>query len=84
MYSFIILNTVSPIAKIPELGEIVAVKEKNGTKFYRAEVIAKLDNERINVCLIDFGSRDIVHISDVVKPLELLVCIPVVNFVCPV
>lgn len=58
------------MVKEPKVGDIVAAKEKDGTKFYRAEVISKVDNELFNVCFIDFGSRDIVHLSSIVQPPE--------------
>lgn len=57
----------------PEVGEIVAAKEKNGSKFYRAEVISKMDHEYYNVCFIDFGSWNTVHKSNIVQPKEFQV-----------
>lgn len=57
----------------PEVGEIIAAKEKNGSKFYRAEVISKMDDEHFNVCFIDFGSWDTIHRNNIVQPSELQV-----------
>lgn len=64
-----------PMVKEPKVGDIIAAKEKGGTKFYRAEVLSKVDNELFNVCFIDFGSRDIVHMSSIVQPPESQVSI---------
>lgn len=55
----------------PRIGEIVAAKEKIGNKFYRAEIISKVDNEHFGVCFIDFGSRDTIHKSNIVQPIEM-------------
>lgn len=66
MYKFI----ENPIEKDAKIGEVIAAKEKNGSKFYRAEVISKIDNEHFSVCFIDFGSRDIVHKKNIVRPSE--------------
>lgn len=60
----------NPIEKDPKIREVIAAKEKNGSKFYRAEVISKVDNEHFNVCFIDFGSRNVVHKKDIVQPSE--------------
>jgi len=57
----------------PKVGEIIAAKEKNGTKFYRAEILSKVDNEHFSVCFIDLGSRNIVHKSNIVQPSEIQV-----------
>jgi hypothetical protein len=59
--------------KDPEVGEIIAAKGKSGNKFYRAEVISKMDDEHFNVCFIDFGSWETVHRSNIVQPSELQV-----------
>lgn len=63
----------SPMENEPKIGEIIAAKEKTGTKFYRAEVISKFDNEHFNVCFIDFGTRELVHKNNIVQPSELQV-----------
>lgn len=55
--------------KEPKVGEIIAAKKKY-SKFYRAEVLSRVDNEYFNVCFIDFGSRDTIHKSNIVQPSE--------------
>lgn len=57
----------------PKVGEIIAAKDKDSAKFYRAEVISKVDTEHFNVCFIDFGSWEIVHKKNIVKPSKLQV-----------
>jgi len=69
-YIFNYTFTEKSIEKEPKVGEIIAAKEKNGTKFYRAEVLSRVDNDYFNVCFIDFGSRDTVHKSNIVQPSE--------------
>lgn len=57
----------------PEVGEIIAAKEKSGNKFYRAEIVSKIDHEHFNVCFIDFGYWDTIHKSNIVQPTEFQV-----------
>uniref|UniRef100_A0A2H8TG30 Tudor domain-containing protein 1 n=1 Tax=Melanaphis sacchari TaxID=742174 RepID=A0A2H8TG30_9HEMI len=60
----------NPIENDPKVGEIIAAREQNGTKFYRAEVISRVDNNNFYVCFIDFGSWDTIHKSNIVQPSE--------------
>ncbi|XP_022162076.1 uncharacterized protein LOC111027893 isoform X7 [Myzus persicae] len=60
----------SPIKNDPKVGEIIAAREQGGTKFYRAEVISRVDNDNFNVCFIDFGFCDTVHKGSMVQPSE--------------
>lgn len=57
----------------PKIGEIIAAKDKDGVKFYRAEVISKVDTEYFYVCFIDFGSWETVHRRNIVQPSKLQV-----------
>jgi len=55
----------------PKVGAIIAAREQGGNKFYRAEVISRVDNDNnFNVCFIDFGYCDTVHKSNMVQPSE--------------
>ncbi|XP_050056969.1 uncharacterized protein LOC114132611 isoform X5 [Aphis gossypii] len=60
----------NPIENDPKIGEIIAAREQGGTKFYRAEVISRVDDNYFYVCFIDFGSWDTVHKSNIVQPSE--------------
>ncbi|XP_060870995.1 uncharacterized protein LOC132945306 isoform X4 [Metopolophium dirhodum] len=60
----------SPIKNDPKVGAIIAAREQGGNKFYRAEVISRVDNDNFNVCFIDFGYWDTVHKSNMVQPSE--------------
>ncbi|KAL4112570.1 hypothetical protein QTP88_016325 [Uroleucon formosanum] len=60
----------SPIKNDPKVGDIIAAREQGGNKFYRAEVISRVDNDNFNVCFIDFGYWDIVHKSNMVQSSE--------------
>ncbi|XP_026816248.1 uncharacterized protein LOC113555865 isoform X3 [Rhopalosiphum maidis] len=60
----------NPIENDPKVGEIIAAKQPGGSKFYRAEVISRVDNNNFNVCFIDFGSWGTVHKSNIVQPSE--------------
>lgn len=52
------------------VGNIYAAKKNNESKYYRAEINFKVDNEHFNVCFIDFGSREIVHKNNIIKLTE--------------
>lgn len=67
-YFIIILNFLdNPIENGISVGDIIAAKKKSGAKFYRAEVVSKVDNEHFNVCFIDFGTREIVNRHNIVQ-----------------
>ncbi|XP_050420950.1 uncharacterized protein LOC126833572 isoform X2 [Adelges cooleyi] len=57
-----------PIDRVPRIGEIIAARQNAGSKFHRAEVIDAVNSENYNVCFIDYGSRETVHISNIVQP----------------
>lgn len=69
---FNICNNVvdKPVEKEPLVGNIYAAKKNNETKYYRAEINSKVDNEHFNVCFIDFGSREIVHKNNIIELTE--------------
>ncbi|XP_050543343.1 uncharacterized protein LOC126906674 isoform X2 [Daktulosphaira vitifoliae] len=56
----------NPINRTPIIGEIIAAK-KNCNKYCRAEIIEAVDHENYNVCFIDYGTRGIVNIKNIVQ-----------------
>lgn len=68
-----LLFVETPSEKEPIVGEIVAAKVENENKFYRAEVISRVDNEHYNVCFVDFGTWATVNSNNIVQPSDIRV-----------
>lgn len=55
----------------PTVGDIVKVHSPSFREFFRAKII-NIKNEKFHVVYIDFGSTEIIHLSDIFELSEEL------------